>query len=106
MNWNIMQVKFLELQAPESSVSLRREDNYHLQARNYRLNRNGNLANLFSYACDNKKIKKLFTPTQNGITASVRYVSSTTVILTLGFTISFGARRQKKAIRNEETRKQ
>ena len=31
MNWN-MQVKFVELQAPEGSVRLRWEDNYHFQA--------------------------------------------------------------------------
>ena len=39
------------------------------------------LGKFFSYACNDKNIKELFTPTWNGIAVSVRYVSSTQVIL-------------------------
>ena len=47
-----------------------------LKPRNYRLNRNGNLA-IFS----RKEIKELFTPTLNEIAASVRCVSYKPVFL-------------------------
>ena len=39
--------------------------------RNCRLQRNGNLANFFSYVCIGKKFKELFASALNGITASV-----------------------------------
>ena len=45
------------------------------------LTRNGNLATFFSYVCNGKKIKELFASTLNGITASVRCVSSIIVVL-------------------------
>ena len=45
------------------------------------LNRNGNSANFFSYICNGKKIKELLASTLNGITASVRCVSSIIVAL-------------------------
>ena len=40
------------------------------------MNRNGNLANFFSYVCNNKKIKELFASFLNGIPTSVICVSS------------------------------
>ena len=49
--------------------------------RNNRLNRKGNSATLFSFVCNSKKIKELFVPNLNGITARVRCVSSTTVVV-------------------------
>ena len=36
---------------------------------------------IFSYVCDGKKMKELFTPTWNGIDSSVRCVSSTSIVL-------------------------
>ena len=51
------------------------------QLRNYRLNRNENSENFFSYVCNGKKIKELFASTLSEITASVRCVSSMTVVL-------------------------
>ena len=45
------------------------------------MNRNENSANFFSYVCNGKKIKYLFAFALNGITASVRCVSSITVVL-------------------------
>ena len=45
------------------------------------MNRNGNSAIFFSYICNGKKIKELFASTLNGITASVRCVSSMIVVL-------------------------
>ena len=44
------------------------------------MNKNGNSANFFSYVCNGKKIKKLFASTLNGITVSVRCVSSIIVV--------------------------
>ena len=52
-----------------------------IKARNYRLNRNGNSAIVFSYVCNDKKIKEAFASTLNGIAASVRWVSSMIVVL-------------------------
>ena len=46
-----------------------------------KLKRKGNSANFFKYVCNSKKIKKLFVPTLNGMTARVRCVSSTTVVV-------------------------
>ena len=45
------------------------------------MNRNGNSANFFPYVCNDKKIKELFTSTLDRITASVRCVSSTAVVV-------------------------
>ena len=45
------------------------------------MNKNGNLANFFSYVCNGKKSKELFASTLNGITVSVRCVSSMIVVL-------------------------
>ena len=59
--------------------------------RNYRLNRNGNSAKLESLAS-----------ALNGIAASVRCVSSMTVVL--NWPISCGTRKHKKTMRNKETR--
>ena len=49
------------------------------------MNRNGNLANFFSYVCNDKKVKELFTSTLNGIPISVRCVSSVIVVLNAKF---------------------
>ena len=49
------------------------------------MNRNGNLANFFSYVRNGKKIKELFASTLNRITASVRCVSSIIVVLNAKF---------------------
>ena len=49
------------------------------------MNRNGNSANFFSYVCNGKKTKELFASTLNGITASVRCVSSMIVVLNPNF---------------------
>ena len=49
------------------------------------MNRNGNLANFFSYVCNGKKIKELFASSLNRITASVRYVPSIIVVLNAKF---------------------
>ena len=53
---------------------------YSVQPRNYSSYRNGNSANFFSYVCNGKKFKELFASTLNGVTASVRYVSSMIVV--------------------------
>ena len=45
------------------------------------MNRNGNSAIFFSYVCNGKKIKELFASALNGITGSVRCVSSIIVVL-------------------------
>ena len=47
-----------------------------IKARNYRLNRNGNSAIVFSYVCNDEKIEELFASTLNEIAANVRCVSS------------------------------
>ena len=55
------------------------------------MNRNGNSANFFAYVCNGKKIKELFASTLNGITASVRCVSSIIVVLNAKLTRLIGA---------------
>ena len=50
------------------------------------MNRNGNSANFFSYVCNGKKIKELFASTLNGITDSVRCVSSIIIVLSAKLT--------------------
>ena len=69
------------------------------------MNRNGK-ANSFLYVCNGKKSKELFASTLNGITASVRCVSSMIVILSAKFVRLFVARVNKKTVRNEEVRLQ
>ena len=54
--------------------------------RNYRLKKNGNLANFLSYVCKCKNIKELFASTLNEIAVSVCYVSSTPVVLRVELT--------------------
>ena len=60
------------------------------------MNRSGNLANLFSYVCNGKKIKELFASTLNGIPASVRCVSSMIVVLNAKFARLLAAHANKK----------
>ena len=50
------------------------------------MNRNGNSANFFLYVCNDEKIEELFASTLNGITASVKCVSSIIVVFTLNLT--------------------
>ena len=69
-----------------------------VNSRNYILNRNGNFANFFFYVCNGKKIKELFASTLNGITASVRCVSSMIVVLNAKLAQLFA----KKTVRTEE----
>ena len=64
------------------------------------MNRNGNSAKLFSYVCNSKKFKELFASTLNGITASVRCVSSIIVILNAKLTRLIATRANKKARRD------
>ena len=66
------------------------------KSRNYRLNRNGNSANFFLYVRNSKQIKELFASTLNGITASVRYVSSIIVVLNAKFARLLAAHADKK----------
>ena len=63
------------------------------------MNRNGNSANFFSYVCNGKKIKELFASTLNGITASVRCVSSIIVVLNAKLTQLIVVHANKKARR-------
>ena len=49
------------------------------------MNRNGNLANFFSYVCNGERIKELFASTLNGIPASVKGVSFMIVVLNAQF---------------------
>ena len=49
------------------------------------MNKNGNLANFFSYVCNGKKSKELFASTLNGISISVIRVSSIIVVLNTKF---------------------
>ena len=60
------------------------------------MNRNGNSAKFFSYVCNGKKIKELFASTLNGITASVRCVSSIMVVLNAKLTRLIAAHANKK----------
>ena len=76
-------------------------------SRNYRLSRNGNSASFFSYVCNGKKIKELFASTLNGITASVRCVSSIIVVLNNKLTrLVVAHANKKKTARNEEARQE
>ena len=52
-----------------------------MYSRNCSFYRNGNSANFFPRVCNGKKLKGLFTPTWNGIAASVRRVSSAPVVI-------------------------
>ena len=67
------------------------------------MNRNGNSANFFSYVCNDKKIKELFASTLNGITASVRCVSSIIVVLNAKLTRLIAGHENKK--KNSEKQK-
>ena len=60
------------------------------------MNENRNSANFFSYVCSDKKIKELFASTLNGITASVRCVSSIIVVLNAKLTRLIAAHANKK----------
>ena len=60
------------------------------------MNRNGNSANFISYVCNGKKIIELFASTLDGITAGVRCVSSTIVVLNAEFARLLAARANKK----------
>ena len=60
------------------------------------MNRNGNSANLFSYACNGKNIIKLFASALNGIPISVRCVSSMIVFLNAKFARLLAASANKK----------
>ena len=71
------------------------------------MNRNGNSANIFSYVCDDKKIKELFASTLNRITASVRYKFFIIVVLNTKLTRLINAQpNKKKTVRNEKARKE
>ena len=65
-------------------------------SRNYRLKRNENSANFFSSVYNSIKIKELFAPTLNGITASVKCVSSMIVVLNAKFSRLLAAHANKK----------
>ena len=60
------------------------------------MNRNGNSANFFWYVCNGKKIKELFASTLNGISASVKCVSSIIVVLDAKLTQLIVAHTNKK----------
>ena len=60
------------------------------------MNRNRNSANFFSYVCNSKKIKELFTSTLNRIPASVRCVSSMIVVLNAECALLLAAHANKK----------
>ena len=60
------------------------------------MNRNGHSANFFSYVCNGKNIKELFASTLNGITASVKCVSSIIVVLNDKLTRLIAAHANKK----------
>ena len=59
-------------------------------------NRNGNSAIFFLYVCNGKKNKELFASTLNGITASVRCVSSMIVVLNAILTRLIAAHANRK----------
>ena len=67
-----------------------------MHARNYRFYRNGNLANIFSYVCNGKKIKELSVSSFKRIAASVRCVSFMIVVLIAKFARLLAARANKK----------
>ena len=60
------------------------------------MNRNGNLANFFSYVCNGKKIKELFASTLDKIPISVRCVSFMIVVLKAKFALLLVAHANKK----------
>ena len=67
------------------------------------MNRNGNSANFFSYACNDKKSKELFASNLNGVPISVRCVSSMIInAMTLNLPDYLWRTRTKKTVRNEE----
>ena len=70
------------------------------------MNRNGNLANFFSYVCNSKKIKELFASALNGIPASVKCVSSIIVVLNAKFARILAPHADKKTVRNEEAQQE
>ena len=70
------------------------------------MNRNENMANFFSYVCNGKKIKELFTSTLDGISASVKCVSSMIVVLNAKFARLLVAHANKKTVRIEEARQE
>ena len=65
------------------------------------MNRDGNSANFFSYVCNGKKIKELFASTLDRIPASVRCVSSMTVVLNTKFALLLTAHANKKYGENQ-----
>ena len=70
------------------------------------MNRNGNSANFFSYVCNGKKFKELFASTLNGVTASVRYVSSMIVVLNAKLTRIIAAHVNTKHSENQKVPKE
>ena len=67
------------------------------------MNRNGNLANFFSYVCNGKKIKEWFSSTLNGIIISVRCVSSMIVVLNAKFPRLLAAHANKTKVKNDNS---
>ena len=53
-------------------------------------------ANFFLYVCNGKKVKELFASTLNGVTGSVRCVSSIIVVLNVKLTRLIAAHANKK----------
>ena len=62
-------------------------------------------ANFFSYVCNGKKVKELFASTLNGVTASVRCVSSIIVVLNAKLTRLIAAPQTQRTVRNKKVRK-
>ena len=67
------------------------------------MNRNGNSAIVFSYVCNGKKIKELFSSTLDRIPITVRCVSS--IIVVLGVKFAYCLRRTKKKKNYGENRR-
>ena len=67
------------------------------------MNRNGNMANFFSYVCNGKKSKELFASTLDRIPISVRCVSSMTVVLNAKFALLLAAHANKKFGENQRS---
>ena len=61
------------------------------------------MANFFSYVCNGKNIKELFASTVNGITASVRCVSSMMVVINGKFASLFAAHANKNVGENRKS---
>ena len=70
------------------------------------MNRNGNSTNLFSYVCHVKKNKEVFDSILNGITASVRCVSSIIVVLKAKLTRLIGVHANKKHSEKQKVRRE